>query len=177
MRYLRTMAVAAMFFCLGLVLPFATGQIKVIGAMLLPMHLPVMLCGLICGWQYGAVVGFLLPLIRSLLFGMPILFPSAVAMAFELGTYGLVIGLVYLLFKRRTVAATYASLVSAMIAGRIVWGVAQRILLGFLEKDFPLSAFFGVAFVSALPGIVLQLVLVPSIAMVVQHAVGNIRKE
>ncbi len=60
--------------------------------MLLPMHIPVLLCGLICGWKYGILVGFILPLLRHTIFGMPILFPTGIAMAFELATYGFVIG-------------------------------------------------------------------------------------
>ena len=67
----QNLALSAMFMAIGLVLPFLTGQIPQIGSMLLPMHLPVLLCGLICGWQYGGLVGFVLPLLRYLLFGMP----------------------------------------------------------------------------------------------------------
>lgn len=84
-----------MFLALGLLLPFVTGQIPQIGSKLLPMHIPVYLCALICGWQYGGIIGFVLPLLRSLLFGMPVFFPSATAMAFELMTYGLVFGYLY----------------------------------------------------------------------------------
>ena len=79
----HNLVLAAMFLALALVLPFLTGQIPQIGGMLLPMHLPVFLCGLICGWRYGAVVGFVAPLMRMALFGMPPLV-AAVAMAFEL---------------------------------------------------------------------------------------------
>ena len=75
---------SAMFIALGLVLPFLTGQIPQFGNMLLPMHIPVILCGLICGWRYGAIVGFVLPLLRYALFGMPVLFPTGIAMSFEL---------------------------------------------------------------------------------------------
>lgn len=81
-----------MFVAIGVVLPFFTGQIPQIGNMLLPMHIPVLLCGLICGWQYGGMVGFILPLLRTMLFGMPVLYPTGIAMAFELAAYGLVIG-------------------------------------------------------------------------------------
>ena len=83
-REIRNLVLAAMFVALGLVLPFLTGQVPQIGNMLLPMHLPVLLCGLICGWQYGGVVGFILPPLRYVMFGMPPIFPTGVAMAFEL---------------------------------------------------------------------------------------------
>ena len=65
---LRNLLLAAMFLAIGLVLPFFTGQIKEIGNMLLPMHLPVFLCALICGWQYGTAVGFIMPILRFALF-------------------------------------------------------------------------------------------------------------
>lgn len=89
------LVLSAMFVTLGMILPFLTGQIKQIGNMLLPMHLPIMLCGLICGPWYGLAAGFLTPLLRSAVFGMPHMFPSATAMAFELGAYGSVIGFLY----------------------------------------------------------------------------------
>ena len=83
-KAVKKVTLSAMFMAIGIVLPFLTGQIRQIGTMLLPMHLPVFLCGLICGWQYGAVVGFVLPLLRSMIFGMPQMYPMALAMAFEL---------------------------------------------------------------------------------------------
>ena len=65
------LALSAMFLAIGLVLPFLTGQIPEIGSMLLPLHLPALVCGFVCGWQWGLAVGFVLPLLRSMLFGMP----------------------------------------------------------------------------------------------------------
>lgn len=85
------LVLAAMFLAIGIVLPFFTGQIPQIGRMLLPMHLPVLLCGLICGWQYGGAVGFVLPILRYALFGMPPM-PNGLAMAFELAAYGIIVG-------------------------------------------------------------------------------------
>ena len=90
--YIKKITLSAMFLAIGLVLPFLTGQIPEIGSMLLPMHIPVLLCGLICGWQYGGAVGLIVPLLRNLLFGMPPM-PGAVSMAFDLAAYGLIIGL------------------------------------------------------------------------------------
>ena len=81
---------ASLFLALALALPFLTGQIPQIGAMLTPMHFPVLLCGYLCGWQWGMVVGFIAPLLRSVLFGMPVMYPMAVCMALELATYAAV---------------------------------------------------------------------------------------
>lgn len=126
----KKLTLSAMFLAIGMVLPFLTGQIPEVGNMMLPMHIPVLLCGLICGWQYGAVLGFVLPLIRYFVFGMPVLFPTGTAMAFELMTYGLVIGLVYSVSRWKCIISLYRALIAAMIAGRIVWAAAQMILLG-----------------------------------------------
>jgi thiamine transporter ThiT len=166
---LKKLVLSAMFIAIGLVLPFVTGQVPEIGNMLLPMHIPVMLSGLVCGWQYGAAVGFITPLLRSFIFGKPFLFPNAFAMAFELAAYGLVIGLVFLLLKKKGVISLYISLVTSMLAGRAVWGaVMWLILVG--GKGFTLAAFVSGAFTTAIPGIILQLVLIPAIMMILKRA-------
>lgn len=156
-----------MLLAVGMILPFFTGQIKEIGAMLLPMHLPVLLCGLICGWRYGAAVGFILPLLRSISFGMPTLYPSATAMAFELMTYGLLAGALYSRFRRKTLWAVYGSLLPSLIAGRLIWGVAQTVLLGMSGKGFTLTAFWTGGILHALPGIFLQLTLIPLLMLII----------
>ena len=161
---------SAMFFALGLVLPFLTGQIPEIGSMLLPMHLPVFLCALICGWQYAGMIGFALPLIRSLLFTMPPMFPTAVSMAFELCAYGIITGIVYCLFKHKNILTVYISLISGMIGGRIVWGLVQYLLLSSSGKEFTFSAFLTGAFVNAVPGIIVQIILIPVIMLALDKA-------
>ena len=168
---LRKLTLSAMFIAIGLVLPFFTGQIQQIGNMLLPMHIPVLLCGLVCGWQYGAVVGFLLPLMRSLLFGMPPLYPVAAAMAVELCVYGFSIGLLYGLFKKQNLLTVYAALIPAMLLGRAAWALAQTVLLGMDGKAFTLQAFLAGAFLNAIPGILLQIILIPAV-MSTLHLTG-----
>ncbi|MBE6777779.1 MAG: ECF transporter S component [Ruminococcaceae bacterium] len=152
---------AALFLAVGLVLPLLTAQVKEIGDSLLPMHLPVMLCGLLCGAAYGTAVGAMLPFLRSVIFGMPPLYPNALWMALELATYGLVIGLVYAALGRRRLLHVYVSLLTAMLVGRLVWGASKALLLGLSDKGFTLQAFIAGGFVDALPGIVLQLILIP----------------
>lgn len=159
----KNLTLSAMFLAIGMVLPFLTGQIPQIGNMMLPMHIPVLLCGVICGWQYGAALGFILPLIRYMVFGMPVLFPTGIAMAFEMLTYGLVIGLVYSLSRWKCIVSLYRALVSAMIAGRVVWAVAQMILLGVSGGAFTMKMFLAGAFFNAVPGIIIQLVLIPAV--------------
>lgn len=172
-KNLKNTTLSAMFLALGLLLPFLTGQIPQIGNMLLPMHIPVLLCGLICGWQYGGIVGFICPLLRNLLFSAPPM-PGAVSMAFELATYGIVIGLLYSRAKRRNLAALYISMIISMIAGRVVWGAVHTVVMGFAGKAFGFKMFLTSALVNAVPGIILQLVLIPAI-MVALHRTGLVK--
>ncbi len=166
---LQRLVLSAVFLSLGLVLPFFTGQIKEIGDSLLPMHLPVMLCGAVCGWKYGALIGVIMPFLRSITFGMPPLYPNAIWMALELATYGFVIGFLYFKMKKQTVPYLLLSLVIAMLAGRVAWGVSKAILLGVGGKGFTMHAFIVGGFIEAIPGIIIQLVLVPLIIGLLKH--------
>ena len=165
----RKLVLSAFFLALGIVLPFLTGQIKQIGNMLLPMHIPVMLCGFICGWQCGIVVGAVTPLLRSAMFGMPPFMPTAAAMAVELAVYGLVTGLLHDRLPKKT-PYLYVSLIGAMIAGRVAWGLASIALYGIMGNTFSVAIFLSGAFLNAIPGIVLQLVLIPAIMVALKRA-------
>ena len=161
------MVLAALFLALAYLMPFLTGQIPEIGSMLCPMHLPVLICGFICGPIWGAVVGFIAPIFRSLMTGgFPPLFPTAVCMAFELVAYGALAGLMHKLLPRKKIFI-YCSLLVAMIAGRIVWGIAMFFCLG--ADGFTFAAFLAGAFTNAIPGIILQIVLVPAIVMLLDN--------
>lgn len=162
LKQTKKLTLAAMFFAIGLILPLFIAQIPTIGQMLLPMHIPVLLCGLIVGWEYGLAVGFFLPLVRSIFFGMPAMFPNAVSMAFELATYGFVSGVVYRRVQH-TLPMMFATLLSAMVAGRLVWGAVRFILAGLTGSSFPFSAFLSGALLTAVPGILAQLILIPLI--------------
>ena len=165
----RRMTYAALFLAMAMVLPFITGQIPEIGSMLCPMHIPVLLCGFMCGWPWGLAVGFISPLLRSVLFGMPAMFPGAVSMAFELAVYGAVSGLLYHLLPRKP-WMTYVVLLIAMIAGRIVWGAARWVLAGLSNTSFTWQLFVAGAFVNAIPGIILQIVLIPALVIALDRA-------
>lgn len=160
---------AALCLALALVLPFLTGQIPAIGRMLCPMHIPVFLCGFLCGWPWGLLVGFLAPLLRSVLFGMPAMLPNGVAMAFELATYGAVCGVLYRVTPKKA-PYLYLSLLSAMIAGRAVWGAARYLIAGLTHSSFPFSAFLAGAVTEAIPGIVLHILLVPPLVLALRRA-------
>lgn len=156
----RKLTLSAMFMALAFVMPFLTGQIPQIGSMLCPMHIPVLLCGFFCGAPWGLLVGLVTPLLRSAILGMPQMFPMAFAMAFELAAYGFVAGWLYrkLQKKKRFV---YVTLICAMIIGRLLWGMVMFACMGFDASKFGLSAFLAGAVINAIPGIILQLVLVP----------------
>ena len=123
---LHSLIYSALFLALAYVLPFLTGQIQQIGNMLCPMHIPVLLCGFICGWQWGLTVGAAAPLLRSLTLVMPPPFPTAVCMAFELAAYGAIAGLMKRLLPKKPLF-TYVSLLISMAVGRLVWGLAMFI--------------------------------------------------
>lgn len=162
---IRNMVLAAMFLAIGQVLPFLTGQIPAIGRMMLPMHLPVLLCGFICGWPYGLAVGFVCPLLRSVLFGVPALFPMAVAMAFELAAYGFLAGFLYSRARWQCMLSLYRCLIISMLGGRIVYGIVMTLIMGFGENHYTLSAFIAAEFTNCVPGIILQLILIPLIML------------
>lgn len=165
---LLNMILAALFLAIAYVMPFLTGQIPEIGAMLCPMHLPVLLCGFICGPLWGAVVGITAPLLRSLILGMPPLFPTAICMAFELLAYGAVTGLLHKAFPSRRIYI-YFSLLIAMIIGRIVWGTVMYVSMMASGKAFTFAAFLAGAITNAIPGIVVQIVLVPVLVMLLDN--------
>ena len=165
---MKKLVYSAMCLALCLVLPFLTGQIPEIGSMLLPMHIPVLLCGFLCGGGWGAAVGFCAPLLRFAIFSMPPM-PGCISMAFELAAYGLVVGLLHKKLGK-SMKGIYGSLICAMVAGRLVWGVAQMAIMGLSGGSFPFSAFVAGAFTAAIPGIVLQLVLIPALVKALDKA-------
>lgn len=166
---IRKLVIAAVCLALCMVLPFLTGQIPEIGSMLSPMHIPVLLCGFLCGAAWAAVAGALAPLLRFMLFGMPPLFPVGVAMCVELATYGAVSGLMYRILPRKPIWV-YASLITAMTAGRIIWGIVRAVLSGATGSPFTWVAFVSGAFTQAIPGIILHIILIPPIVLSMEKA-------
>ncbi len=163
------MVLAALFLAIAYVLPFLTGQIPEIGAMLCPMHLPVLLCGFICGWHWGMLVGFIAPLFRSITIGMPPLFPTALCMAFELAAYGAVVGIMHKLLPRKK-PYIFCSLLTAMLLGRAIWGAAMFICLAASGSSFTFAAFIAGAITNAIPGIIVQIILVPIFVILLENS-------
>lgn len=154
----KRMVLAALMAAMCVVLPMAFHAVPDGGSVFLPMHIPVLICGMICGWPYGFICGLLGPLLSCLLTGMPPLayLPS---MMVECAVYGLVTGLM-LKFVRtgKLYGDLYLALVVAMIAGRVVSGVAKALIF---SPGITMTYWITASFVTALPGIVVQLVAVP----------------
>ena len=160
----RRLTYAALMLALGILIPMVFHTFQISGGIFLPMHLPILLCGFLCGPQFGALCGLVVPLVSSLFTGMPPMYPTAVAMALELLTYGLVTGLL------RKKCNVYVTLLVAMLAGRAVSGCANLVLMGLAGNSYTLSAFLTASFVTALPGIVIQIVVIPLVIIVMKKA-------
>ena len=165
---IRTLVFAAMCLALAMVLPFLTGQIPKIGQALSPMHIPALLCGFICGPVWGLIVGFISPLLRSQIFGMP---PLAVAlpMAFEMAAYGFTAGILYKLLPKK-IPYVYVSLIGAMVVGRIVWGIVKWTVAVVNAGSFGFAAFIAGAVTGSIPGIICHIILIPLIVIALRRA-------
>lgn len=168
MTNLKKLVIAAVCIALCVVLPMAFHMIPNAGAVMLPMHIPVLLCGLVCGWPWGLACGVLGPLLSSLLTSMP---PAAVlpSMMVECAVYGLVSGAALLRIRTKSVYADlYLSMIAAMILGRIVGGAAKALL--FAPGSMTMKIWAAGYFVTGLPGIAVQLVLIPSLVFALMKA-------
>ena len=145
---------------LCLILPMAFHAIPNAGSVMLPMHIPVLLCGLVCGWPYGGVCGLIGPFLSSVITGMP---PAAMlpSMMVECAVYGFTSGLLMKYVRTgKSSLDLYISLVSAMAAGRIAAGFAKAWI--FTPGISPF-AWVTTSLITGIPGIILQLVLMPLI--------------
>ena len=163
----KNMTLTAVCIALCVVLPIAFHSIPDAGSVFLPMHIPVLICGMICGWPYGLLCGLMGPLLSSAITGMP---PVAMlpAMMVECGTYGAVSGLVLKVIRTgKTYGDLYIALVVAMIAGRVISGIAKALIF---SPGLAMSAWVASSFVTALPGIVIQLVFLPGVVAMLMKA-------
>ena len=141
--------------------------------MLCPMHLPIFMCAFVCSWKWAGAVGAAAPILRSAIWGMPMMMPMAVSMMFELTVYGVTASVLYNRLPKKT-WSIYAALVIAMLCGRLVWGAAAALFYGISGTAFTLHMFMAGAFFNAVPGIILQIILVPIIVLTLERAgMGN----
>lgn len=167
------LVMAGLMLAIGMLLPFVTSHAYGIkGTVLLPMHLPVLLCGFFAGPLYGSLCGLILPVLNSVCTGMPVMFPMAVIMMGELFTYGFVSGYVYEKTGRNTgLLHIYLSLIIAMVCGRVVYGTISALILAFDADVVHYSV--ATAVIQGIPGIVLQLAIVPSGVKLFARKIGS----
>ena len=170
---MKQLTLSAMFLALAFLMPFLVGQIPQIGSMLCPMHIPILLCGFFCGAPWGLAIGFLAPILRSFILEMPPMFPTAFCMAFELATYGFIAGLLHNKLPKKKLYV-YISLLSAMILGRLVWGILMFFCMGLDITKFGFYSFLVGAVLNAIPGIILQIVLIPILVIVLENIKNKI---
>lgn len=167
MTYTKKLVLTAACIALCVVLPMAFHSFPNGGSIFLPMHIPVLLCGMMCAWPYGLVCGLLGVGLSSLLTGMP---PAAVlpAMAIECAVYGCVSGIMMRYVRTgNTWSDLYISLITAMILGRVVAGLAKAWIFA---PGTPIFAWVGTSLVTGIPGIVIQLVLIPLLIQALTRA-------
>jgi predicted membrane protein len=132
------------------------------------MHLPVLLAGFLCGPWWALMVGITAPLLRHILFSMPPLL-TAIAMSFELAAYGAVSGMMYRKLPKN-LPGIYLSLITAMLCGRILWGIVRVLMTGVSGEVFTWRLFLAGAFSNAIPGILLQLIVIPILVAALKKA-------
>lgn len=172
--FLRELTITAMCIALCTILPVAFHLIPNAGSIFSPMHIPVLLCGLTCGWKFGLLCGIVGPFFSSLLTQMP---PMAYlpAMLFELAAYGIFTGIIMkYLHTKKLLLDLYISLILSMIIGRIIAGTVNAVL--FQLGNYSFSIWVSSYFISAWPAIAIQLIFVPSIYITLEKA-GLISKK
>ena len=158
MSYAKKIVFTAVCIALCVVLPMAFHSIQNAGTVFLPMHIPVLLCGLMCGWPFGFISGLLGPVLSSLLTSMP---PAAMlpSMMLECSMYGCVTGLMMsIVHTKKPMADLYISMITAMVVGRVLAGLAKSLIFSPGTAPF---AWVTTSLVAGIPGIVIQLILIP----------------
>ena len=169
-QIIKIITLSGALIALAMVLPFLTGAIPEIGNALSPMHIPAFLAGALLGPFMGGAVAAACPILRSLIFGAPQLFPRAVSMSIELLGYAVSFGILLKIFPKR-VGYTYAALVISMIVGRIFGGASKLMLIALGAMDgYSLSLFISGYFIESLPGAVLHIITVPPVLLAARRA-------
>ena len=164
----RKLVLTALLIAIGVVLPQAFHAIPNAGSIFLPMHIPVLIAGFAVGPFYGALCGILTPILSHLIFGMPPAMMLA-QMVCELAMYGFMTGLLSSLITiKNPLLKNYVVLILNMLAGRLTYGILNALI--FKAGSYSMQAWLSAAFISALPGIAIQLVLIPILVERLQKA-------
>lgn len=165
---IRNILLAMVFLALSIFLPKLCENVPGLESILLVAHIPIYLCGFVCGGPLGFAMGMVSPVLRSVIFGVPELYPDGVAFMFEYAFYGLLAGIFFDTFRcsmgNHRVAASYLALLVAMVGGRAVWGLVMLLIALFSPTvGFSWDAFVYGAFTGELAAIVLHIVIVPGL--------------
>ncbi|NCA66720.1 MAG: ECF transporter S component [Clostridia bacterium] len=169
----RDMTITAMFIALGVIFPYIFHTAQISGQMFLPMHIPVLLCGIICGPFLGGICAIATVPLCSVLTGMPPIYPMGTIMIFELVAYAVSAGILFRLIKKlkiNLIASLYITLIASMLIGRGVYGLVAYIVYGVIGNGYAFKAFITSAFVTGLPGIAIQLALIPWLYILLKKA-------
>lgn len=164
----KQMVLTGMLIALGIILPMTLHSIPNAGGIFLPMHIPILICGLACGWKYGLICGIITPILSSMYTGMP---PMAIlpSMTCELAVYGLISGIIIESLKyKNKFLALYTGLITAMICGRLVMGILNALI--FKAGEYGIQVWVTTAFVKGIPGIIIQVLLVPVIVLALEKS-------
>ena len=154
---------SGLLIALGIIIPYFFHIFGISGRIFLPMHFPPLLGGFLVGPLYGAIIGAVLPVLNSMISGIPQM-PTMAFMVVELAVFGLVAGMLYRKFN------LFISLIISMLVGRIIYFILFAL---FIEFTNPLVYIFsGIA--SSLPGVIGQLLLIPAIVTVLESKYGKI---
>ncbi len=172
----KNIVLSGFFLALAMILPGAIGAVNpVVGQAISPLHIPVLLCGFVCGKKYGFWVGVFTPILKVAIYGVPMLF-IAIPMCFELATYGFISGLMNEKLGN-SVKSTYISLITAMLSGRIVYGICTYFvttyaLFGAAEGTYTFGIFLASgAMLGGIVGVISHLIIIPSIL----YAINNVK--
>ena len=160
----KKLCLSALFLALGLIFTIVCRFFgPTVEQIILPMHIPVLLCSIICGASYGVLIGLIMPLLASTLSGFPMFLPVAIALSVELAVYG-----VLMHWMKQHLSLPIAMLVTILL-GRTVSGLLYLLLLGYQQQTITLSIFISIAYITALPGCILQWIMVPTLVKTVMH--------
>lgn len=171
MSSVKKASITALCIALCYALPVAFHAFA-LGSAISPIHIPVFICGLICGPVYGAFCGIAGPIVSSMLTGMPTI-TNMISMLPELVAYGLISGILMKIIHTRSVFVDiYASLIPAMLIGRIVGGLASALFYSSLSsgEHYSFALWFAAYFVGTLPGLILQLAIIPPLIIALMKA-------
>jgi predicted membrane protein len=169
----RKIVISGLLIAIGVFLPVIFHSMSMGGQIFLPMHIPVLIGGILLGPLYGSLVGVITPILSSFFTGMPPVFPMLPIMVFELGTYGLTAGYISKLYPKKV----FVPLLAAMFDGRISAGLVVFVLSRFFGVSIKPLFFLKGAIVTGLPGIIIQLIIIPPIVIALKKNLRSLGQD